>query len=138
MGVAGDVEDLQTETGVKDKITQFWITELLTRAKVLHAEQIFNAGTKDTRLKNKKIKGKARKDIVHEIKLTICNELMHWLVRQPAAEWDAMHEDIKSKISSASVFNNVSLRRLLRPGTHYNALLAVHRKPSASNLAGCH
>jgi hypothetical protein len=125
LGVQGDVEELQTETDIKDKITQFWIGELLTRPKALQTERVTHNTTKDSRLKNRKLKGEARKDVVEEIKYEIRDELLVWLLKQPAAEWEALPQEAKSALKDDTAFDAASLRRLLRPGTHYNALLAT-------------
>jgi hypothetical protein len=125
LGVQGNVEELQTETGIKDKITQFWIGELLTRARALQTERVTHNMTKDSRLKNRKLKGQARKDVVEEIKYEIRDELLVWLLKQPAAEWDALPQEAQSALKDDMVFDAAILRRLLRPGTHYNVLLAT-------------
>lgn len=49
--------------------------------------------TKDERLKNKYLKGKAREDIKEEIKLAIQKELYEWVVMQPAERYEKLPLD---------------------------------------------
>jgi hypothetical protein len=57
------IEQMQTTSGIKDPIAQFWIKQLISKARILHNERILSPETRDIRLQNKKLKGEARKDI---------------------------------------------------------------------------
>ncbi|KAJ7820820.1 hypothetical protein B0H14DRAFT_3089221 [Mycena olivaceomarginata] len=60
LGVATAVENLQTETGVKDKIATHWIELLLEEARKIQQERVYNRETRDPRLNDTKIKNEAR------------------------------------------------------------------------------
>lgn len=84
LGDKGDVEELKTETGVKDRIAQHWIEILLGKAKVMISTRCTDPKTKDARLKAK-ISSEQRVKIKDEIKRNVQVELIDWLVQQPVS-----------------------------------------------------
>jgi hypothetical protein len=72
-----------TLTGVKDKISQHWISVLLEKAKAAHLEQLSNKDTRDSRLNNPQLKGEERIALKANIKHRIQKELWDWVIQQP-------------------------------------------------------
>ena len=110
LGLENAVTTLQTDTGVKDKIAQFWIDQLIPKAKAAQHIWMIDHETRDPRLSDKKIKNQARLDVIAEIKASIQGELTEWIVTQPADRYNALEEDNPE-------------RNDLRAGDHYNILL---------------
>ena len=67
---------LQTETGIKDKISIYWLDQLVPRAQAMQK-------THDSRLNDKRIKNEARVAVKEEITKAIQKELWDWVVTQP-------------------------------------------------------
>ncbi|KAG6819226.1 hypothetical protein H0H93_014021 [Arthromyces matolae] len=81
----GNQEALRTsysETGVKDKIAQFWLEQLLVKAKSLQKVRLSDESTRDPRLNDKNLKGEARKKIKEEIEKGVTHELWEWVLAQ--------------------------------------------------------
>lgn len=93
LGVEKDLTELHSRTGVKDKIATFWTDKLLAMAKLEQQKLLFDPGTRDRRLANKKISGPPRELIKDEIKADIQKELLRWVVQQPEHECDALFAD---------------------------------------------
>jgi hypothetical protein len=72
-----------SQTGVKDKISQYWIQRLLDKAKAEHLIHLTDPNTRDSRLKGTALKGDERKAVKEEIMRRIQQELWEWLLRQP-------------------------------------------------------
>ncbi|KAJ6488399.1 hypothetical protein DFH09DRAFT_1105629 [Mycena vulgaris] len=106
-GVQDAVDDLQTSTGVKDKTALVWIAKLIVKARETQKERFKT----DPRLRDKNLKGDARKAVKTRIKDLIQWELYNWVILQPT------HHSSKLPKNSE--------RQQLRPGDHYNILLRV-------------
>ncbi|KAJ7857220.1 hypothetical protein B0H13DRAFT_2237721 [Mycena leptocephala] len=102
LGVATAVENLQTESGVKDKISVHWIELLLNRAREIQQERVYNRETRDPRLNDPKIKNGARQLVKQGIINDIQEELFDWF---------------------ANLITGINPE--LRPGDHYNVLLRL-------------
>ncbi|KAJ6617842.1 hypothetical protein B0H10DRAFT_1796504 [Mycena sp. CBHHK59/15] len=111
LGVAKGVETLQTETGVKDKISMHWINLLIEKARQIQQERIFNPETRDERLNDRIIKGEERAEIKEALITEIQEELFEWVIMQPTDRYEKLEPD--------------SDEHDLRPGDHYNVLLCV-------------
>lgn len=130
MACLGNSSALDTSyktTGVKDKISQFWISELLAKAKVAHQERLSDRSTRDPELNNPSCKGDDRAALKKRIKYRIQQELWDWLVQQPndfipLAENDRKHS-ILITMMSLSWFLALRLGLDVKPGVHYNVLL---------------
>ncbi|KAJ7729213.1 hypothetical protein B0H14DRAFT_3617621 [Mycena olivaceomarginata] len=72
-----------TLTGVKDKISQHWISVLLEKAKAAYLEQLSNKDTRDSRLNNSQLKGEERIALKANINHRIQKELWDWVIQQP-------------------------------------------------------
>ncbi|KAJ7483970.1 hypothetical protein B0H11DRAFT_2416152, partial [Mycena galericulata] len=107
-GIQETVDALQTSTGVKDKTALFWIEKLIIKARETQKQRLKD----DPRLKDKNLKGDARKAVKVRIKDLIQWELYNWVILQP--------EERSSKLPKRSAD-----RHQLRPGDHYNILLRV-------------
>ncbi|KAJ7778812.1 hypothetical protein DFH07DRAFT_865489 [Mycena maculata] len=83
IGNKSALDDFYTTTGVKDKISQYWISELLTKAKVEHHKHLSDRSTRDAELNNSGCKGAERAELKARIKRRIQQELWDWVVQQP-------------------------------------------------------
>ncbi|KAJ7852212.1 hypothetical protein B0H14DRAFT_3137185 [Mycena olivaceomarginata] len=72
-----------TSTGDKDKISQYWITQLREKAKVAHQEQLSNRDTRDPELNRSSCRGDERAALKTHIKYRIQKDLWDWVVQQP-------------------------------------------------------
>ncbi|KAF5374429.1 hypothetical protein D9615_009052 [Tricholomella constricta] len=98
------------KSGVKDKISQYWIEELLARAKALRARRISDPITRDVRLKRTSLKGEARQQVKLSIEHEIQLELWNWVIKQPPESYACLEENDPSRSD-------------VRAGDHYNFLL---------------
>ncbi|KAI0822207.1 hypothetical protein BC628DRAFT_1391550 [Trametes gibbosa] len=110
LGVAKTVADMQTMSGVKDTLAEYWIQQLIVLAREKQQVRIRNTTTRDLRLNARRVLNRAA--IVREIEMEIQDELMRWLVTQPDVDFQALTP-------------NSPLRLELRPGVHFNSLLCV-------------
>ncbi|KAF7374556.1 hypothetical protein MSAN_00340200 [Mycena sanguinolenta] len=85
-GVQDIVDSLQTSTGVKDKTAIFWIDKLIIKAREIQQERFKS----DPRLKDKNLKGSARKAIKTRIKDFIQWELYNWVIMQPEERYSKL------------------------------------------------
>ncbi|EPQ52923.1 hypothetical protein GLOTRDRAFT_46299 [Gloeophyllum trabeum ATCC 11539] len=93
LGVQEAVDALQTRTGVKDKIASFWIDQCITKARSLQVERLSNEATRDLRLKDKSLKGEARKLVKNEIICKVQEEVFDWLLSQPSERYSVLPLD---------------------------------------------
>ncbi|KAJ6583373.1 hypothetical protein DFH09DRAFT_1308895 [Mycena vulgaris] len=112
LGVASAVDQLQTDSGVKDKIAVHWIDLLIEKARLLQKERVYNRETRDPRLNDNKIKGDAREIIKQAVIDEIQEELYTWVILQPTDRYEQLDEASRKT-------------RELRPGDHFNVLLRV-------------
>ncbi|KAJ7715042.1 hypothetical protein B0H16DRAFT_1477673 [Mycena metata] len=110
LGVAEDVKDLQTDTGVKDKTAVHWMTL-------------------DPRLNDTKIKGPAQQTIKDSILTQIQEELYAWVIMQPPEHYEKLSDEASEsplpKIKQILLTLNLEADPDLRPGDHYNILLRL-------------
>ncbi|KAJ7820571.1 hypothetical protein B0H14DRAFT_3089240 [Mycena olivaceomarginata] len=92
-----------TLTGVKDKISQHWISVLLEKAKAAHLEQLSNKDTRDSRLNNPQLKGEERIALKANIKHRIQKELWDWVIQQPGLD---PHHDTPAEILHTYLLGN--------------------------------
>lgn len=136
LGVQQRVEEIQGEASIKDKTAQRWIEILILKAREAQKSRIAVPSTRDVRL-NARLNPEKRKELGAQIKVDIQQELMEWLYTQPKNSYDAIPLDSGENLefsasnSCADVLEicHIELRRSLRPGDHYNALLEL---PGAS------
>ncbi|KAJ7862001.1 hypothetical protein B0H14DRAFT_3615236 [Mycena olivaceomarginata] len=112
LGVASVVENLQTESGVKDKISVHWIELLLDQARKIQQERVYNRDTRDLRLNDPRIKNEARQLVKQGIINEIQEELFDWVIMQPPERYEKLDEQTR-------------INPELRPGDHYNVLLRL-------------
>ncbi len=91
-GDQGGIGQLSTETGVKDKIAQFWIDTLLAKVKPILDAKLKNRETRDQRL-NERMSREDRKSLTEEITATVGTELWEWVVRQPQDDYEQLAVD---------------------------------------------
>ncbi|TFK20048.1 hypothetical protein FA15DRAFT_600415 [Coprinopsis marcescibilis] len=111
LGIASDVTDLQTKTGVKDKLSQHWIEKLIPLGREAKRTRITNASTRDARLKVPNMSSEESDTMKAVIRKEIQEDLMAWLYQQPAERYNSLPEH--------------SRETQLRPGDHFNPLLSV-------------
>lgn len=141
LGVKEAVEKIHIETGVKDKTVNFWMEQLLDKARKAHEDRLFNQEIRDPCLNDKKITGPAREKIKHEIKLDIQRELLDWVMRQPTERFAQSEQGspefrvqyLYSRCSKTHSF--VANRHSLPPGDHYRALLKISGKLECDSVA---
>ncbi|KAJ7123807.1 hypothetical protein C8R43DRAFT_899414 [Mycena crocata] len=112
LGVAGAVELMQKESGVKDKISEHWIQLLIEKARKIQQERVYNKDTRDPRLNDPSIKGDSRNKIKEAILGEIQEELYAWVIMQPEERYKSLNEESRDHPE-------------LRPGDHYNVLLRL-------------
>jgi len=93
LGVQESLDQLQTKSGVKDSISLFWFNQLVLKAREMQKIQLSNKDTRDIRLRDSKLKGKARDAVKDEIKRDIQTQLMAWIVTQPPESYARLSTD---------------------------------------------
>ncbi|KAJ3924864.1 MAG: hypothetical protein NXY57DRAFT_968859 [Lentinula lateritia] len=79
-----------SQTGVKDKLSQYWITQLCAQASEKQRKLFFDPVLRDPRLADKNIKGDERKAIKLSLKQTVQHELWEWLITQPEENYNKL------------------------------------------------
>ncbi|KAJ7868048.1 hypothetical protein B0H14DRAFT_3861606 [Mycena olivaceomarginata] len=97
-----------SQTGIKDKISQYWIQRTLEMGKGFRAIQITDPQTRDPRLNT--LKGEDRKIVKDEISRQIQLDLWNWVIQQPPESYALLSADDPARLD-------------LRPGIHFNILL---------------
>ena len=126
-GVACRVSELQTETGVKDRMAQYWIDRALERSSELMRKRIHESATQDPRLRGK-LKPDEQKQIKEMILSEISSEVYRWVIEQPPERYNKLPQDSRTSPHPPDFlcFNDApfgtALRNELRPGDHYNIL----------------
>ena len=92
MGVQGHLDNLRTATGVKDPTSLRLQQQLISRARDLQQEHIYNPATRDHRLNRRSVKD-VRTTIVDELKTQIQIELMQWVYTQPEDRYQVLPVD---------------------------------------------
>ncbi|KAL0057274.1 hypothetical protein AAF712_016089 [Marasmius tenuissimus] len=105
------VKQASTLTGVKDKLSQYWINILLDKATALREVRLKNRGTRDPQL-NLTLTKEEQEAIVETEVPIIGGELWEWIILQPPSSLENLPEDHPAQ------FN-------LWPGVYYNTLLGV-------------
>ncbi|KAJ7444523.1 hypothetical protein B0H11DRAFT_1746826 [Mycena galericulata] len=111
LGNKSGLDASYTTTGIKDKISQYWILQLLEKAKVAQHAQLSDRTTRDPQLNNPNCKGPERAALKLQIKRRIQQELWDWVVQQPNEYIPLLENDPFRLVLD------------LKPGVHYNALL---------------
>jgi hypothetical protein len=96
LGVAAAVEQLQTDSGVKDKISVHWIGLLIDKAREIQKQRIFNHETRDPRLGDAKIVGDAWKAIKQGLMEMIQEELYTWVIMQPPERYEKLDQETRN------------------------------------------
>ncbi|KAK7433873.1 hypothetical protein VKT23_020498 [Stygiomarasmius scandens] len=87
------IKESGTVSGVKDKILQYWIEQLLNKFKEREKQQIKNPDTRNSQLNNKTLKGDDRKLLIEKISQGIQLELWDWVIQQPQSSYEKLAID---------------------------------------------
>ncbi|KAJ7939543.1 hypothetical protein B0H13DRAFT_1850332 [Mycena leptocephala] len=99
-----------SQTGIKDKISQYWIQKVLDMGKERRGAALSDPKTRNPQLNLSSLKGEARKALKDEISRTIQLDLWNWVVQQPPENFVLLDEHDPARSD-------------LRPGIHFNILL---------------
>ncbi|KAJ7083339.1 hypothetical protein B0H15DRAFT_785013 [Mycena belliarum] len=92
LGNKKNLDASYSQTGVKDKISQFWIQKILEMGKEKRAIALSDPKTRDPRLNRASLKGDDRVAVKDEITRRIQQELWDWVVQQPAESFALLPE----------------------------------------------
>ncbi|KAJ6600531.1 hypothetical protein DFH09DRAFT_1257967 [Mycena vulgaris] len=92
LGNQKNLDASYSQTGVKDKISQFWIQKLLDLGKERRLIELSDRRTRDPRLNSTALKGEARTAVKDEILRRIQQELWDWVIQQPAESFALLDE----------------------------------------------
>lgn len=81
-----------TQTGVKDKISQYWIEVLVAKAQEEQHKKLFDRTMRDPIL-NTRMKKEERSKKREEIKRDIQDDLYKWIVKQPPESFEKLAKD---------------------------------------------
>lgn len=98
LGIQQTVTDMQTRSGVKDKILQYWIGQLIPRGRLLRHQYLTDPKTRDPRLNRKNILPGLRAQLRVEAEAKIKAEQRAWLIRQPKDHYDALPVDSRKVV----------------------------------------
>lgn len=90
---------MQTMSGVKDPLAEYWIQQLIVLAREKQQVRIRNTTTRDPRLNARRVLNRAA--IVREIEMEIQDELMRWLVTQPDVDFQALTPNSRTVLTLA-------------------------------------
>ncbi|KAI0308812.1 hypothetical protein OF83DRAFT_1089519 [Amylostereum chailletii] len=111
LGVAKALQENQSETGVKDKIAEHWIQQVLSRARERQYTLITAAHTRDPRLNDRHRSKEDKVAVRNELKRVIQQECLDWVYTQPSHTYSLI--PVTSRMFSGSSCNpkNVTLGR---------------------------
>jgi hypothetical protein len=92
------VSELQTETGVKDRTAQHWISRALERSSKLIQSRTKEPATRDPRLKGK-LSSEERKEIKERIHSETSEEVYRWVVQQPPERYNMLPQDSRMSLT---------------------------------------
>jgi hypothetical protein len=81
-----------SQTGVKDKISQYWIQKILDMGKERRAAALSDPKTRNLQLNLFSLKGEARTALKDEISRKIQLDLWSWVVQQPPESFALLDE----------------------------------------------
>ncbi|THV03123.1 hypothetical protein K435DRAFT_852192 [Dendrothele bispora CBS 962.96] len=109
---ADAVQSTSAMIGVKDKIAQHWIDQVIAKSKSLRHELITDLSTRNIRLGDKNPKGDNRKAFKQVLLDEIAVECWNWVIWQPVDSYERLSENDPARLD-------------IRPGDHFNVLLAT-------------
>lgn len=96
------VDRIQTESGIKDKTTTYWVERVVDMARTQVNDRIKSEKTRDPIL-SQRLSQKERTRTVKAIKKDIQVNTFHWLISQPPDRYAALPVD--SRTSGNPVFH---------------------------------
>ncbi|TFY77625.1 hypothetical protein EWM64_g6387 [Hericium alpestre] len=124
LGVKSTVENLQSNTGVKDKIAEHWISQLLAKSVTMQQERIYASDT------YKRLKGPAKVAMKAEVSAEIQEKLMETLLLDIACGPVTISTCFLNRIDLSSSLDGLTLAPLrAQYMTQYkNSLIGKHFK----------
>jgi hypothetical protein len=98
------VQQAARQTGVKDKISQYWIDILLAKAQEEQHKMLVNRSTRDP-IFNTRMEPEDRSRMREQIKRNIQTKLYKWVVKQPPDSYEKLlQNDRKTPIFFSSIY----------------------------------